>query len=234
MNGRTGTDEVFHDREIGLRRHLEGYRFERASEEEPAHLPFAKDAFQSKVLVPVPLAKAGTSSGCARFEGSSCWSADGGTESVHRGKQGEGMTYIRLAIFLACFTAPLISGCSEVFGSGYDYGRIEVIAVDQLGEPVFGVPLTLYGKGRHYAYGTTNPEGRHVFEFVPFGKVGEFGGFGVEAGAPEGYRFDPGPTRHLVIDRERGAEVTLEFLLERLSEAPAQATARTAPVASRP
>lgn len=144
------------------------------------------------------------------------------------------MRYRELAIALVFLTAPLASGCSEVFGPGYDYGRIEVIAVDQLGEPVSGVPLTLYGRGRHYAYGETNAQGRHVFEFVPFDKAGEFGGFGVEAGAPEGYRFDPGPSRHLYADLEEGDEVTLEFVLERLPEAPSDATARTAPVDRRP
>lgn len=106
----------------------------------------------------------------------------------------------------------VLAACSEPFGSGYDYGRIEVSAVDQFGDPVFGVTLTLYGKGRHFAFGATNTSGRYVFEFVPFG------GFGVEAGPPPGYRFDPGPTRHGFADLEEGDEARIDFVLERLPE----------------
>lgn len=121
-----------------------------------------------------------------------------------RAKTGSALVMVMM---LLAFT-----GCSDLFGSGYAYGSIEVTAVDQHGDPVFGVPLTLYGKGRHFAYGATDVAGRYVFEFVPFG------GFGVEAGAPVGYRFENGTTQHAYADIEEGGEARMEFVLERVPD----------------
>ena len=112
---------------------------------------------------------------------------------------------IALAVFV-------LAGCSDPFGSAYDYGRIEVVAMDQFGDPVFGVTLTLYGRGRHYAYAATDVAGRHVFEFVPFG------GFGIEAGPPPGYAFDSGLTHHAYVDLEEGEEARVDLSLTRLPD----------------
>lgn len=106
-----------------------------------------------------------------------------------------------------------LTGCSEIFTSGYDYGRIEVEAVDQDGRPAPGVTLTLYGRGRHYAFGKIGSDGRHVFNFVPFGS------YGVEAGPTPEYRFVPGSTQHQYANIEEGDEVSLRFVVERVPEA---------------
>lgn len=104
-----------------------------------------------------------------------------------------------------------LAGCSEIFSSGYDYGRIRVSMVDQAGDPVPGALLTLYtGKG-HQGFGRTDGSGNHVFEFVPLGS------YGIEAGAPPGYRFTPGPTEHRFTSIEEGGEAVVEFVLERES-----------------
>lgn len=131
------------------------------------------------------------------------------------------MTTKRPRAILALATLALTTGCSEIFGSGFDYAQIEVLAVDQAGDPVITVPLTLYGKGRHFAYGRTDGSGRHVFEFVPFG------GFGIAASAPVGYRFQEGSTAHRYADVEEGDRAQIEFVLERVEAVPAGSEAGT-------
>ncbi len=61
--------------------------------------------------------------------------------------------------------------CAEAVITPFQYGSVEVTALSN-GEPVPGIQLTLYTGTRHLGYGSTNDEGRFVFESVPAGIMG--------------------------------------------------------------
>lgn len=101
-----------------------------------------------------------------------------------------------------------MSGCGDIFRPSYDYSRVRVTATDQNGEGVPGVRLTLYIGNLHLEYGETRRDGTYSFNFVPAG------GYGVEAGAPAGYRLAPGALPYRVFDVEKGEERDLQFDFE--------------------
>lgn len=118
---------------------------------------------------------------------------------------------IRLVVagLVAC-SATLFAACSDLLTDGYDYGEIEVRTVRRSGEPVPGLDLALYGRGRDLGYGTTGDSGRFVFRYVPQGR------YGVYVGISEAYRLLAGPEANVVdtirIQPGERQEVTFTFL----------------------
>ncbi len=111
----------------------------------------------------------------------------------------------RLTLFFTLST--LFAGCSSLLSDGHDYGKIRVEAVTPEGEPVAGLPLTLYQATRPIAYAATDVHGRYVFEFVPFGN------HGVLAGALEGYTFTSPSVQDGLIIGDNGGELEVRFTL---------------------
>lgn len=70
--------------------------------------------------------------------------------------------------------AVLLAACSTLLVDTYNYGRIDVFATLDSGEPAEGIKLILYRDEEHLAYGTTNSRGEYTFSFVPFGSVGVY------------------------------------------------------------
>ena len=58
-------------------------------------------------------------------------------------------------------------GCAELVTDILEYSTVEVSTTRRSGEPVEGVPLTLYIGGRDMAFGESDATGRYVFRFVP-------------------------------------------------------------------
>lgn len=79
---------------------------------------------------------------------------------------------LRRVPVLAPLLLILLAGCSELLSDGFDYGSVEVQVVQRSGEPAPGVKLILYTWSHHMAYGESDAEGRHTFEFVPPGSYG--------------------------------------------------------------
>jgi hypothetical protein len=103
-----------------------------------------------------------------------------------------------------------MAGCSDIFRSSYDYSQVRVTASDQNGEAVAGVRLTLYIGDLHLEYGVTGADGTYSFNFVPAG------GYGIEAGAPPGYRLPAGALPYRIFEVEKGEEREVEFGFEAL------------------
>jgi hypothetical protein len=111
-----------------------------------------------------------------------------------------------LGLLLA--VASLLSGCSDLFPSSYEYATVEVQANRWNGDPVPGVNLVLYTGERHMGYGVTDEEGRHVFHFVPQGE------FGVGAVASDGFELMPANRPFITeIWIERGDAESVAFTL---------------------
>lgn len=115
----------------------------------------------------------------------------------------------RPLIALVAIAVTAVMGCSDVFRPSYKYSTVTVTASDLDGEPVPGVRLTLYTGSMHMSYGVTGTNGRYVFAFVPAG------GYGVEAGPPDGYRWPGGADTYRIIDVEQGEAYAAEFRFER-------------------
>jgi hypothetical protein len=89
------------------------------------------------------------------------------------------MRGVRNLAVLGC--ALLLGACADLLSDPFEYGTIEVHATRRNGDPVAGANLTLFTGHTHLAYGTTGPDGRFVFRFVPMGAMGVY----VET--PDGY-----------------------------------------------
>lgn len=68
----------------------------------------------------------------------------------------------------------LLAGCSSLLVDSYDYGRIDVRATLESGEPAEGIPVLLYRDVEHLAYGVTDSQGEYTFAFVPYNSVGVY------------------------------------------------------------
>lgn len=93
-------------------------------------------------------------------------------------------------------------GCAELVTDILEYATVEVSTTLRSGEPVRGVPLTLYIGGRNMAFGKTDAAGGYVFRFVPPNLYGVW-----EGSKPGYYRLDEllgGPVRHYVDGIELG------------------------------
>ena len=110
-------------------------------------------------------------------------------------------------LFAACMSA---AGCNDIFRESYDYGTVVVRATDGEGGGVPAVRLTLYTSTTHMEYGVTGPDGTHTFRFVPAG------GYGIEAGPPEGYRWPEGALPYQYVDVEKGGRDDVDFSFEAL------------------
>ncbi|HET7274382.1 MAG TPA: carboxypeptidase-like regulatory domain-containing protein [Longimicrobiaceae bacterium] len=103
----------------------------------------------------------------------------------------------------------LMGACSSLLFDGGNYGEIRVEAVTASGDPVEGLPLTLYQATRPIAYAATDENGLYAFEFVPFGN------HGVRAGALEGYTFTSPSFDDGLIIGDSGGEAEVVFTLRR-------------------
>lgn len=113
----------------------------------------------------------------------------------------------RLKTFTIASLVLLLAGCSDVFRPSYDYANVVVTALDQEGQPVPAVRLTLYNGPQHLEYGLTGRNGRYDFRFVPAGV------YGVAAGVPEGYAFPDNVPPYRLLQVEKGGRVEIEFVL---------------------
>lgn len=106
-----------------------------------------------------------------------------------------------------------LSGCSDVLTPPYEFGAVEVATERRSGAPIPNVDLVLFSGTRHAGFGTTDQDGRHVFELVVEGPRG------VTATIPAGYRpTDLSGDRHRTVTfrmEEGGSEsVAFTFLKE--------------------
>lgn len=85
----------------------------------------------------------------------------------------------------------LLAACADLITNTQPYGSIEVTAVLTNGDPLPGVQLMLYTSVRTMAYGSTGPDGKYVFKFVPEGA------YGVQAIPPNGYSRAAGTPRYI-------------------------------------
>jgi hypothetical protein len=112
---------------------------------------------------------------------------------------------LKLSVTILCLG---LMGCSDIFRPSYDYAQIVVSAVDLAGQPVPGVRLTLYSGDLHMEAGVTRSDGAYRFRFVPAG------GYGVQAGAPQGYHFPSESLPYRLVQVGQGEHKAVDFVFE--------------------